>query len=111
MTALPVPEQWTLCKLTDREVAEEIEKLIDFVDENGRSVHLPMEFVRHYTTRHDSPLPTVVAIATLPIVLADGGILGEERGLDEERGISFHHPARGDGAAAEGRGDGRGGRA
>ena len=48
-----------------------------------------MEFVRHYTTRHDSPLPTVVAIATLPIVLADGGVLGEERGLDEERGISF----------------------
>ena len=93
MTALPVPEQWTLCKLTDREVAEEIEKLIDFVDENGRSVHLPMEFVRHYTTRHDSPLPTVVAIATLPIVLADGGILGEERGLDEERGITFIIPA------------------
>src|SRR6187431_3601346 len=90
MTSLPVPEQWTLCKLTDREVAEEIEKLIDFVDlDTGRSVHLPMEFVRHYTTRHDSPLPTVVAIATLPIVLADGGVLGEERDLDEERGISF----------------------
>jgi len=93
MTALPVPEQWTLCKLTDREVAEEIEKLIDFVDgDTGRSVHLPMEFVRHYTTRHDGPLPTVVAIATLPIVLADGGILGEERGLNEERGISFVIP-------------------
>ena len=89
MTSLPVPEQWTLAKLTDREVAEEIERLINYVDDNGRSVHLPMEFVRHYTTRHDSPLPTVVAIATLPIVLADGGVLGEERGLDEERGISF----------------------
>ena len=93
MTALPVPEQWTLCKLTDREVAEEIEKLIDFIDENGRSVHLPMEFVRHYTTRHDGVLPTVVAIATLPIVLADGGVLGEERGLDVERGISFIIPS------------------
>ena len=89
MTSLPVPEQWTLAKLTDREVAEEIERLVNYVDDNGRSVHLPMEFVRHYTTRHDSPLPTVVAIATLPIVLADGGVLGEERGLDEERGISF----------------------
>jgi hypothetical protein len=92
MTSLPVPEQWTLCKLTDREVAEEIEKLIDFVDESGRSVHLPMEFVRHYTTRHDGVLPTVVAIATLPIVLADGGVLGEERGFDEMRGISFIIP-------------------
>jgi hypothetical protein len=92
MTSLPVPEQWTLCKLTDREVAEEIEKLIDYVDDNGRSVHLSMEFVRHYTTRYDGVLPTVVAIATLPIVLADGGILGEERGLDEMRGISFIIP-------------------
>ena len=26
MTSLPVPEQWTLAKLTDREVAEEIEQ-------------------------------------------------------------------------------------
>src|SRR6478735_3149148 len=89
MTSLPVPEQWTLAKLTDREVAEEIERLVNYVDDIGRSVHLSMEFVRHYTTRHDSPLPTVVAIATLPIVLADGAVLGEERGLDEERGISF----------------------
>ena len=65
---------------------------MNYVDEEGRSVHLPMEFVRHYTTRHDSPLPTVVAIATLPIVLADGGVLGEECGLDVERGISFIIP-------------------
>src|SRR6478609_11195241 len=89
MTSLPIPEQWTLCKLTDGEVAEEIEKLINYVDDGGRSVHLSMPFVRHWTTRHDGALPTVVAIATLPIVLADGGVLGGERGLDEERGISF----------------------
>ena len=92
MTSLPVPEQWTLCKLTDGEVAEEIERLINYVDDNWRSVHLPMPFVRHYTTRHDGALPTVVAIATLPIVLADGGVLAQERGLDEERGISFIIP-------------------
>jgi hypothetical protein len=92
MTSLPVPEQWTLAQLTDGEVAEEIEKLIDFVDKRGRSVRLRTEFVRHYTTRHDDVLPTVVAIATLPIVLADGGVLGEERGFDEMRGISFIIP-------------------
>src|SRR4249920_3075287 len=92
MTSLPVLEQWTLAKLTDREVAEEIERLVNYVDDKGRSVRLPMSFVRHYTTRHDSPLPTVVAIATLPIVLADGGVLGEELGFDELRGISFHIP-------------------
>ena len=92
MTKLPVPEQWTLVKLTDREVAEEIEKHINYVDEDGRSVHLPMEFVRHYTTRHDDVLATIVTIATLPIVLADGGILGKEKGFDRLRGISFIIP-------------------
>ena len=92
MTKLPVPEQWTLAKLTDREVSEEIERRINYVDENGRSVRLPMEFVRHYTTRHDNVLPTIVAIATLPIVLADGGILGMEMGFDRQRGISFIIP-------------------
>ena len=92
MTKLPVPEQWTLAKLNDREVAEEIEKHINYVDQDGRSVHLPMEFVRHYTTRHDGVLATIVAIATLPIILADGGILGVERGFDRLRGISFIIP-------------------
>ena len=75
MTKLPVPEQWALVKMNEYEVAEEIEKFIDYVDENGRSVHLPMEFVRHFMKRDDGVLPTVVAIATMPIILADGGIL------------------------------------
>ena len=33
------------------------------------AVHLPMPFVRHYLKRDDNVLPTVVAIATSPIVL------------------------------------------
>ena len=74
------------------ELAEEIEKLIDFVDEDGRSVHLPMEFVRHYMRRDDGVLPTVVAIATLPIILADGGVLAYEDDIDVERGIDFMIP-------------------
>jgi hypothetical protein len=93
MTSLPVPEQWTLCKLTDREVGEEIEKLINYVDPNaGRSVRLPLEFVRHYTTRHDGVLPTMAALATLPIVMPRGGILGKESGFDKTRGILFVIP-------------------
>src|SRR5271163_279176 len=44
MTKLPPPEQWVLCKMNEMEVAEMIERHIDFYveDNNGnrRSVHL-----------------------------------------------------------------------
>jgi hypothetical protein len=91
MTRLPRPEQWVLQKLNEMEVAEMIERHIDYVDKHGNSVHLPMPFVRHYMRRHDGVLPTVVTIATLPIVLADGGLLAP--GWDEtERGIIFLIP-------------------
>lgn len=88
MTKLPPPEQWVIAPLNEMELAEMIEKHIDYVDEDGRSVHLPMQFVRHYLQRHDSPLPTAVTVATLPIVLADGALLAPE-GLDRSRGIIF----------------------
>ena len=95
MANLPPPEQWVLCKMNEMEVAEMIEEHIDYytVDENGnlRSVHLPTPFVRHFMQRHDGALPTVVAIATAPIVLADGVLLAPE-GLDRERGIQFIIP-------------------
>jgi hypothetical protein len=92
MTKLPTPEQWTIVKMSEIELAEEIERHIDYVDDDGRSVHLPTPFVRHYMRRHDGALPTVVAIATSPIVLADGGVLAYERDIDEERGIDFIIP-------------------
>ena len=88
MTKLPAPEQWVLSTMGEMEVAEMIEQYIDYVDEDGRSVHLPTQFVRHYMRRDDNALPTVVAIATLPIVLADGGLLAPD-GLDRSRGIIF----------------------
>ena len=91
MTKLPPPQQWVLKQMNEMECAEMIEQHIDFVDEDGRSVHLPMPFVRHYLKRSDGALPTVVAIATLPIVLADGGLLAPE-GLDRLRGIIFIIP-------------------
>jgi hypothetical protein len=92
MSKLPPPEQWALVTMTEHELAEEIERYIDFVDEHGRSVHLPMEFVRHFMTRDDGVLPTVVAIAALPIILADGGVLAMGDGIDESRGIEFVIP-------------------
>src|SRR6516225_9241195 len=92
MTSLPPPGQWVLCKMNEMEVAEMIEKHIDYYTEdkdgNCRSVHLPTPFVRHFMRRHDGILPTVVAIATAPIVLADGNLLAPE-GLDCECGIQF----------------------
>jgi hypothetical protein len=78
--------------MNEIEVAEMIERHIDYyaVGEDGtcRSVHLPTPFVQHFMRRHDGVLPTVVAIATAPIVLADGNLLAPE-GLDRERGIQF----------------------
>ena len=85
---LPPPEQWVLHRTNEMEVAELIEQHIDYVDEDGCSVHLPMQFVRHFVSRDDGVLPTVVAIATLPIVLGDGSLLAPD-GLDRARGIVF----------------------
>src|SRR5215475_9664466 len=95
MTTLPAPKQLVLQRMNEMEVAEMIERHIDYYDEdedgNRRSVHLPMPFVRHYMQRDDGVLPIVVAIATLPIVLADGVLLAPE-GLDRKRGIVFRVP-------------------
>ena len=89
MTKLPAPEQWVLSKMNEMEVAEMIERHIDYVDDKtaGRCI-CRSPFVRHYMRRDDDALPTVVAIATLPIVLADGGLLAPD-GLDRRRGIVF----------------------
>jgi hypothetical protein len=95
MTKLPPPEQWVLSQMNEMECAEMIEQHIDFVKENDdgsmRSVHLPMSFVRHYLQRFDGVLPTVVAIATAPIVLADGVMLAPD-GFERTRGIIFIIP-------------------
>jgi hypothetical protein len=91
MTRLPPPQQWVLSKMSEMEVAEMIERHIDYYTEdkegNRRSVHLLSPFVRHYMRRDDGVLPTVVAIATSPIVLADGSLLAPD-GLDRLRGSS-----------------------
>jgi hypothetical protein len=90
MSKLPPPEKWVLTRMNEMEAAEMIERHIDFVDEDGRSVHLPTQFVRHFVQRQDG-LPTMVAIAQMPIVLADGGLLAPD-GLDRQRGILFVIP-------------------
>jgi hypothetical protein len=92
---LPPPEQWVLCKMSEVEVTELIEQHINFYTEdkdgNRRSVRLPGPFVKAYMKRDDGVLPTVAAIATAPIVLADGNMLAPE-GLDRLRGIQFIIP-------------------
>ena len=88
MTTLPTPQQWVIRRMTEPELAEMIERHIDFVDKEGRSVHLPTSFLRHYMRREDNALPTIVAVSTLPLVLADGHVLAEDR-FDRLRGIDF----------------------
>lgn len=90
-TRLPPPEQPLLSRLTEPQLAEIIERHIDYVCDTGRPVHLATPFVKHFHTRQDDALPLVAAIATLPIVLADGTILAGE-GLDRKRGIVFRIP-------------------
>ena len=54
MTELTAPPQWVIHAMSEPEIAEMIERHIDFVDdERARSVHLPMPFVRHYMRRDD----------------------------------------------------------
>ena len=79
MTSLPTPEQWVIRKMSLEETAEMIERHIDFVDKDGHSVHLPTKFVRHYMRRDDGALPTIVAVSTLPLVFADGGVWAEDK--------------------------------
>jgi hypothetical protein len=90
---LPPPERPLLTRLDEPAAAELIELYIEHVDEEGRAVHLPTTFVRHYRQREDGALPILSAVATLPIVLSDGTILGGTRGLDRRRGIVFRVPA------------------
>jgi hypothetical protein len=90
-TRLPPPEHPLLTRLSEAQLAELIERHIDYKNGDGRSVHLAAPFVKHFHTRTDDALPTVAAIATLPVVLADGTLLAK-RGLDRQRGIVFRVP-------------------
>ena len=85
---LPAPELPLLTRLDDAQLAELIEQHIDYTDDADRSVHLAAPFVRHFVCRHDTALPLVAAVTTLPIVLPNGTILSG-RGLDRKRGIVF----------------------
>jgi hypothetical protein len=87
-TKLPPPKQHLLTVLSEPESAELIERHIDFIDGTDRSVHLASPFVRHYMQRNGGALPIAGAIATLPLVLADGAVLADP-GLNRERGIVF----------------------
>jgi hypothetical protein len=89
-TRLPPPEMPLLTRLSEPQLAEMIERHIDFVDD-GRSVHLHEAFVKHFHRRDDGALPTVSAIATTPMVMPNGEILFG-RGLDRKRGIVFRVP-------------------
>jgi hypothetical protein len=76
--------------LNEMELAELIEKYIEYVDEYGRTVRLPANFVRHYLQRDDGDegLPIVSSISQLPIVLPNGEILTGQ-GLNRKYGIIF----------------------
>jgi hypothetical protein len=87
------PEQWAIAPLDEFELMEAIERYVDYVHpQSGRSVAPPMRLVKAFRCRHDNALPTITAVAIAPIVLADGGVLAQEDGLDVVRGIAFAVP-------------------
>ena len=90
-TRLPAPDQPLLTRHDEAELAELIERHIEYTAATGRPVHLGLPFVKHYQRRHDGALPVVAAVATLPMVLPDGTILSGH-GLVRERGIVFRVP-------------------
>jgi hypothetical protein len=91
---LPPPAQWCISTLSSGEAAEMIETYIEHYDaasEDQLPVHYPAAFAQHYLKRADGVLPIVSAIATLPIVSADGHILTGD-GLDRASGIVYAVP-------------------
>jgi hypothetical protein len=91
-TRLPAPEQPLLTRLGETQLAELIERYIDYVDKGQRSIHLSTPFVKHYLQRCDNVLPIVSSISTLPIVTLNGRLMATP-GLDRGTGIVFRVPA------------------
>ena len=48
-----------------------------------------MRLVKAYTKRNDGVLSFLAAIASQPIVLADGNVIGRKTKYDQKRGIQF----------------------
>jgi hypothetical protein len=90
-TRIPAPEQALLTRIDDMQLAETIERYIEYTNRFEDPVHLGEPFVRHFLRRDDGVLPIVNSVATLPMVLADGTILSGH-GLVRERGIVFRVP-------------------
>jgi hypothetical protein len=84
-------EQPLLHRMDEPAVAELIETHIDYVNPDGMSVHLHPAFVKHFHQRSDAALPTVVSVATLPVVLQNGEILSRN-GLNRRSGTVFRIP-------------------
>jgi hypothetical protein len=87
-TRLPAPEQPLLTRLDEGQLAELIERNIEYVTKDGIPVHLNSGFVRHYLQRSDNALPVVTGVSTLPLVGLDGN-LRAKNGLDRDLGLLF----------------------
>jgi hypothetical protein len=80
-TRLPAPEQPLLTRLDETQLAELIERHVEYTNPEGVPVHLGAGFVKHYLKRSDTALPVVSSISTLPIVTPDGRLSGSPGSL------------------------------
>jgi hypothetical protein len=90
------PERMLLLELSTTEVAELIERHVEYVTRNLDEVHLDTSYVSHFVRRArdardgDDMIPILSAVATLSIVFADGTVLAQKEGLDRNFGIVFN---------------------
>jgi hypothetical protein len=90
------PEQMLLLELSPTEVAELIERHVEYVNRHLDEVHIDDSYVGHFVRRArdgrdgDDAIPVVSAVATLAIVFADGSVLAKKEGLNRDFGIVFN---------------------
>ena len=90
-TRLPSPKNFLLTKHDVYSLEIELSDYVTFVEETAdgdRAVGAPSRLLTHWLKYRRSNLPTVRAVVTMPLVLANGELMSGA-GLDRERGVVF----------------------
>ena len=90
-TRLPSPKNFLLAKHDVYSLEIELSDYVTFVEataDGEREVGAPFRLLTHWLKYRQSNLPTVRAVVTMPLVLANGELMSGA-GLDRERGVVF----------------------
>ena len=90
-TRLPSPKNFLLTKHDRYSLEIELSDHVTFVEataDGEREIGAPFRLLTHWLKYRQSNLPTVRAVVTMPVVLANGELMSGA-GLDRERGVVF----------------------